>query len=294
MGVAIRSRLRSRSAARSERRRSPPRRVPALAHRGAGGHQPFLLHLTAQATRGNRQLQTYEFLHATFGEFLVAWLVSRVLNDMLAPSAPGAHPSRARPDDELLYALLSFAALTASSPVVMFLDDLISEMGGNQRTALADVLLRLHAESLYSRPESAYGGYEPLRLTVTTRHAAWSANLVLLAVLAAGEITSTQLFPADRDSGLAWRNRALMWRSQLVGRGWEGMYETIALKRIWKGQRREILLWRAWCIFPAARRYLLDIYPDARPGRRPEPWPSRTQENIRRASVYFALAAAQD
>jgi hypothetical protein len=36
----------------------------------------------------------------------------------------------------------------------------------------------------------------------------------------------------------------LMWRSQLAGRGWEGLYETIALKRTWDGQRREILLWR--------------------------------------------------
>jgi len=47
-----------------------------------------------------------------------------------------------------------------------------------------------------------------------------------------------------RDAGLAWRNRALIWRSQLAGRGWEGLYNVIALKRIWDGQHRGILLWR--------------------------------------------------
>jgi hypothetical protein len=204
----------------------------------------FFFIYTSQATRGNRQLQTYEFLHATFGEFLVARLVSQILNDMLVQQMPTARSSPSGLGDELLYALLSFAALTASSPVVAFLDDLISNLDTGQRAVLADLLLRLHAESLYSRPESAYSGYEPLPLTVTTRHAAWSANLVVLAVLAADEITGAQLFPQERDPGWAWRNCALMWRSQLNGRGWEGLYETIALKRTWDGERRGILLWR--------------------------------------------------
>ena len=203
----------------------------------------FFIH-TAQATHGDRRLQTYEFLHATFGEFLVARLVSQLLSEMLAEQTPTTRTFQSEPSDELLYALLSFAALTASSPAVTFLSDLISDLEVGQRAALTDVLLRMHARSLYYRAESAYSDYEPLSLTVTTRCAAWSANLVVLAVLVAGEITSAQLFPQERESGLAWRNHALIWRSQLAGRGWEGLYETIALKRTWDGQRRGILLWR--------------------------------------------------
>ena len=42
----------------------------------------FFVH-ESRATHDNRQLRTYEFLHATFGEFLVAHLVVRVLTDML-------------------------------------------------------------------------------------------------------------------------------------------------------------------------------------------------------------------
>jgi hypothetical protein len=203
----------------------------------------FFIH-TAQATSGGRQLQTYEFLHATFGEFLVARLVCQVLSEELAEQTSTAHSSTSGPPDELLHALLSFTALTASAPVVAFLDDLISDIDAGQREALTDLILRLHERSLYYRAPSTYYGYEPLALTAPTRYAAWSANLVVLAVLAADKIiTSSQLFPHEQESGLAWRNHALMWRSQLAGRGWEGLYETIALKRTWDGQRREIVLW---------------------------------------------------
>jgi len=158
----------------------------------------FFVH-ESRAIRDDRQLQTYEFLHATFGEFLVARLVVQVLTDMLAGRevAGRSHPGGA--DDGLLHALLSFAALTARGPVVVFLADLIEQLDAQRRAGLADLLLRLHARALYSRADNAYSDYQPLALTATARHAAWSANLVILAVLAAGEITGAQLFPGEPD-----------------------------------------------------------------------------------------------
>ena len=203
----------------------------------------FFVH-EAQAARGNGRLQTYEFLHATFGEFLVARLVAQILTDLLARETAAASSGPRAADDGLLHSLLSFAALASRGPIVAFLADLIGQMHEQQRTALADLLLRLHAQALYFRAESAFSGYEPLTLPVTARHAAWSANLVVLAVLAAGEITGAELFPNEPDAGLAWRNEAMLWRSQLSGHGWEGLHETIALKREWDGQRRGIRLWR--------------------------------------------------
>ena len=141
-------------------------------------------------------------------------------------------------------ALLSFAALTARGPVVAFLGDLLEQMEARQRADLADLLLQLHAKALDPPAESAYSGYEPLALAVPARHAAWSANLVIVAVLAAGGITGAQLFPQESDIGIAWRNRAMMWRSLLSYDEWQGLHETIALKRAWDGERREIRLWR--------------------------------------------------
>jgi hypothetical protein len=199
----------------------------------------FFVH-ESRATHDHRQLRTYEFLHATFGEFLAARLVVRVLTEMLA-----AEPSSGRGTGSgLLHALLSFSALTSRSPVVVFLGDLLEDLNAQQRAAIAEMLLRLHSRALFHNDESAYSRYEPLALTVTTRHAAWSANLVVLAVLAAGEITGAQLFPDEPDLPRAWRRETLIWRSQLAGRGWEEMHEVIALDREWKGEQREIRLSR--------------------------------------------------
>ena len=224
----------------------------------------FFIH-ESRATHDNRQLRTYEFLHATFGEFLVAHLVVRVLTDMLASEGPpgGSEPSGA--DSSMLHALLSFAALTARTPVVAFVHDLFDQLGTQQRTTIADLLLRLHIRALFPYGESAFSRYEPLALTVTARHAAWSANLFVLAVLAAGEVTGTQLFPNAPDPVAAWRAEAMIWRSQLAGYGWEGLHETIALSRVWDDQRREIRLrWRSGQFIPEATdiSWVFEISPD--------------------------------
>jgi hypothetical protein len=78
----------------------------------------FFVH-ESQATQDDRRLQTYEFPHATFGEFLVAQLVLQILTDMLAREELAARSPFTSTYDGLLHAVLSFAALTArarSSP----------------------------------------------------------------------------------------------------------------------------------------------------------------------------------
>ncbi|MEN3307182.1 MAG: hypothetical protein V7603_3384, partial [Micromonosporaceae bacterium] len=82
----------------------------------------------AQALRDEQRLQTYEFLHATFGEFLVARLVVRILTDLAAREAAATLPLRpAAADDALLYSLLSFAPLTARGAILPFVSSFISE-----------------------------------------------------------------------------------------------------------------------------------------------------------------------
>ena len=203
----------------------------------------FFVH-ESRAIHDNRQLRTYEFLHATFGEFLVARLVVRVLTEMLASEAVSDSSPQGGADSGMLHALLSFAALTSRNSVVAFVGDLFDQLNAQQRAGIADLLLRLHTRALFPCGESAYDRYEPLTLTVTVRHAAWSANLVLLAVLAAGEITGTQLFPQELDPAMAWRGEAGLWRSQLSGYGLQGLIQTIAVNRVWNGQRRGVRLWR--------------------------------------------------
>ena len=229
----------------------------------------FFVH-ESHATRAETPLQTYEFLHATFGEFLVARLVTQILTGMVVREAATAGSPLGGTDDGLVHALLSFAALTARGPVVAFLGDLLDRLDASQRQVLADLLLRLHSRALYPRTDSAYNGYQPLGLTVTARHAAWSANLVVLAVLTAGQITGSQLFPRDADPSIPWRNQSMMWRSQLSSEEWFGLHHSIALERVWEGQRRNIRLWRDDGTFtvPAPDIYWTYSIPPGHPNRR--------------------------
>lgn len=204
----------------------------------------FFFIYESQATHNNREFRTYEFLHPTFGEFLVARLVVRLLAAIPTTGRASDSSPQDREVDGMLHAFLSFAALSSRIPVVFFVGDLLDQLDVQRRVAIAEFLLRRHSIALFPYGESAYSGYQPLSLTVTTKHAAWSANLVLLAVLAAGEVAGSQLFPQEPDPGMAWRNEAMLWRSQLTGYGWEGLFEVIALDRHWNDERREFRLSR--------------------------------------------------
>ena len=229
----------------------------------------FFVH-ESHATRDETLLQTYEFLHATFGEFLVSRLVTQILTNMVAREAAAAGWPLGGVEDGLLHALLSFEVLTARAPIVAFLSDLLARLDARNKQVLTDLLLRLHSRALYPRTESAYHGYEPLGLTVTGRHAAWSANLVVLAVLTAGQITGSQLFPDAPDPAIAWRDQSMMWRSQLSSEESFGLNHTIALERVWESQRRNIRLWRDDGTFtvPAPDIYWTYNIPPGHPNRR--------------------------
>lgn len=198
----------------------------------------FFIH-EAQATRDSTRLKTYEFLHTTFSEYLIARFVTRELNDLADTAARSTTRSRPAPlDDAFLHALLSFAPLTMRGTIVTFLAErsqMVPETG-------RDLLLTLFHRSLLPRHDTSYDSYEPDRISVPARHAAYSANLALLAVLVAGEITEQQLFPGRTDPVDDWRRTTLLWRSQLPEEGWMGLLRTLELYRGWDGDRRVLRL----------------------------------------------------
>ena len=218
------------------------RRAPLTAGQVVAGR--FFFVYEAQATRDNAKLKTYEFLHATFGEYLIARLVTRELGDLADAAQFAASRNRpARADDAFLYALLSYMPLTMRGTVVSFTVELLRALPEARRHLLGAVLLRLFYGCLGPRHDTRYGDYTPLGdLPVPARHAAYSANLVILAVLACGEVTGTALFPAANNPAEDWRKLALLWRSQLPQEGWDGLMDGIALDRIWDGDQRNIIL----------------------------------------------------
>jgi len=201
----------------------------------------FFIH-QAQATRDGTRLRTYEFLHATFGEYLIARLVAQELGDLARTARPAAARRPAPADDAFLHALLSFMPMTMRGTVISFLAERLQELPDDRLEALQSVLLELFYDALNSRHDTRYSDYEPLELPVPARYAAYTANLVVLAVLTDRQLTCNSLFPHSSDPAQEWRNLALLWRSQLRIEGWAGMMETISVERVWDNNQRGLRL----------------------------------------------------
>ncbi|MFD0472119.1 NACHT domain-containing protein [Nonomuraea thailandensis] len=166
----------------------------------------FFIH-TTQALRDEQRLKTYEFLHATFGEYLVARMVVRELVEMVEELAfAEARRRPARANDDLLQALLSFAALSVRAPTVDFLrHGIASEVPRDRRALLTRHLCGLFSQSLRAVPGAAHEAYQPVQAELTARCAAYSVNLMLLAVLSSDEPCrapgcSTSSSPSTRTS----------------------------------------------------------------------------------------------
>ena len=216
-------------------------RAPLSAAQVVIGHF-FFIH-QAQAVRDDVRLTTCEFLHATFGEFLVARLVARELDDLARIAEITADRSRAdKPDDAFIYALLSYAPLSARATTVEFLADCITLIPRARRAVLRRLLLTLFHTALDTRLPASHSDYEPVRLSAPARAAAYSANLLVLLVLTGGEITGRELFPGASETITAWRQQALLWRSQLSPDGWSWLATRLDFHRIGSAGNRDVLI----------------------------------------------------
>jgi hypothetical protein len=200
----------------------------------------FFVH-RSRAVRDGTPLGTYEFLHATFGEFLVARMTFQALRDLAARDAAATLSFGAAPiDDDLLHALLSFSVLSVRTPIVGFLRGMLSRVDGGEREALGGLLVRLLRTVHQARPPRRLAGYQPRALPVPGRYAAYSANLLLLAVHAAGPLRGSEIVEGEPVSG--WKRQAMLWRSQLLWDEWQSLVELLTLERIWVGEARDVVV----------------------------------------------------
>lgn len=143
----------------------------------------------AQAVRDDRTLQTYEFLHATFGEYLVARLTVQAIRDAAARAR--ARTLRLGPSDEddLLQSLLGFTPLTARTTVLTFATELLRrEAVGEARHWLIDRL-----RVAVTRPEYVQRRYRPVDKRADHWMATYSFNLMLLALACGEPLRATEL-----------------------------------------------------------------------------------------------------
>ncbi|WP_305883952.1 NACHT domain-containing NTPase [Crossiella sp. SN42] len=192
----------------------------------------FFIH-RAEASRDNRRLRTYEFLHATFGEYLVARFTWKVLQGLVAQEKAIADDPYATTEvnDDLLHALISFQPLSTRRPVLTFLAELAGRLDEPTRQATADLLNRLFRTAHQERAQRRHATYRPSPREVPARHAAYSVNLLLLNVIVDDEVPVSA--PAR------WHQEARFWHSQLGGPGWLSILETLTVTYRSSGQGRQ-------------------------------------------------------
>lgn len=201
----------------------------------------FFIH-RSEARSSGKQAHSYEFLHATFEEFLVAWLTVRALQDLVnaGPYESASTAYAGRPNDGFLYAALSFRCLAARGAVVGFLDELLAALPDRERTHCQSLIPELLADALYPHPDRSRQDYEPVRKPFPERAASYTANLVILFVLMADRpIRVNELFGYDHPVE-SWYKHAHLWKGMFSPEEWSGLLDAVRAEK----PRREILLAR--------------------------------------------------
>ncbi|MGW4687091.1 NACHT domain-containing protein [Streptomyces sp. NPDC004244] len=182
----------------------------------------------AQSVRDGRMLSTYEFLHATFGEYLVVRLALHVLTSLLT-DRPALSLGTSRVDDDLAYALLSYAPLS-SRQILRFGGSMVRRIPDGERERLGRLLVRVFHQHT-TRTDDPHPAYRPAVLRTSSRHGIYGANLVLVVLLLTGGITAEALFPGSADPVSAWHRHALLWRSSFDEQQWTDFALSLSVHR---------------------------------------------------------------
>jgi hypothetical protein len=175
--------------------------------------------------------RSYEFLHATFGEYLIARQVVQEIIEINRYTL--AHKGSHLVEDYLLHAIASFAPLSMRDTVLGFAYDQIRALPRDERSCIHQLLLRLFRDALQPREVTSLTGYSPIKASMPFRSAVYSANLCLLATMATGETTTAELFPDSVNQIDDWNRIATLWSSQLPTEGMQGLVRALAIRREW-------------------------------------------------------------
>jgi hypothetical protein len=218
----------------------------------------------AQAQRDGKQLQTYEFLHATFGEYLVARLTVQALHDAVARDAAGTLALQpGRPGDDLLQSLLGYTPLTARATVLPFVTALID--GPAVRPWLLE---RLRTAVL--RPQWTPRAYQPVDRRSDFWMATYSFNLTLLVLACGTPLRASELWQYAADPSYWMRVTARLWTAAVPASMWLDSLSPITVERGWSPDRRRDIVLTA-SDHPERTTvdllWSLSVHPDSQPDR---------------------------
>ncbi|WHT16872.1 ATP-binding protein [Crossiella sp. CA-258035] len=147
----------------------------------------------------------YEFLHATFGEYLVASQVLIELDELVSTSG------RYGLADDPLFALLSHQPLTVSRSTITFIRELADERPAEGRVRITRLLDKAFTGYRQRQGSTRFADYRPQPVDHLRELAAYSANLILLRVLFAADDTPV---PPN------WQSTVDLWRAGLGYTAW--------------------------------------------------------------------------
>ncbi|MBL7253925.1 NACHT domain-containing protein [Paractinoplanes lichenicola] len=206
----------------------------------------------AQAVQDDQTLQTYEFLHATFGEYLVARFVVQAVRDTEARERASTLALRLGPaqDDDLLRSLLGFTALTARATILPFIAE---QLAGPDRERLRAWLIERTSLAV-TRPTYAESSYRPIDKRADHWMATYSFNLLLLTLACGGQLRASDLHTLTNDPAYWMRASALQWRAAIPGDMYMDALEVLKVTRGWHEGKRDITLELAldWTADPPA------------------------------------------
>jgi NACHT domain len=191
-------------------------------------HSPqALLHVGGRQTR-----RSYEFLHATFGEYLVASHVMGELIDVTDKAFAGRR-GLSDPQDDLLFALLSYQPLAARTSILSFAEEIGTRLSDDDWHRVLDVLEML-LESYRDRHSSdLYGNYRPTAWDSVRQLACYSANLVCLRLAMEPNRANVPLsellrLPEGDDGLIQWRSMVRLWQAGLDTDGMQAMLRSVS------------------------------------------------------------------
>jgi hypothetical protein len=174
----------------------------------------FFVHDSQASTGTGAVERSYEFLHATFGEFLGARQIVAALVELAEDNEFLRSRTRGALDAGFFHALTSFVSITRRAPLWDFCQAMIAQLSPAVRASCRALVLELLPNAGYPQPKWSLGEYEPVRRTLATPQAAFSANLVSLAVLLSdGPVDAVEL--VGEPVAVRWRRQALLWMGQL-------------------------------------------------------------------------------
>ncbi|GHC87365.1 hypothetical protein GCM10007079_31460 [Nocardiopsis terrae] len=206
----------------------------------------FFVHVSRANASGPDEapLSAYEFLHATFGEYLTARMVHRALRALVNERVRHEEEDSwgEPPNDGLLYATSSFACYSDRERIVDFLRERIGkDIGGDEgrRAHYCALLVELFRQAPYPSPDRLHSAYQPRRLPLTSRQALYTANLLVLFLIARGEPVDIRELFADPDGEPPalhrWRSVAALWRA-LPSADWFTVLDTLRLRHLRSGE----------------------------------------------------------